>query len=78
MQFDQSLPKEDQPITGEEYLRIHNIGHPADLIAAVAAAPTDESDDTDHEFEEDEFDHGGCFMPHVRGGEYIDCDGHPL
>lgn len=78
MQFGQALPKEDQPITVEEHLRIHDIGHPADLIAAVAAAQTDDSDDTDDDVEEDEFDHGGCFMPHVRGGEYFDCDGRPL
>lgn len=23
------------------------------------------------------FDHGGCYMPHVRNGEYYDCDGRP-
>lgn len=60
---------ENAPLTKEEFMRIHNIGQPADLVAAVAAAGGDD---------EEEFDHGGCFMPHVRNGEYIDCDGRPL
>ncbi|MFF6847089.1 hypothetical protein [Streptomyces antimycoticus] len=62
----------DAPLTKEEFIRIHNIGQPAALVAAVAAASDDEGD-------EEEFDHGGCFMPHRdRNGEYIDCDGRPL
>jgi hypothetical protein len=32
-----------------------------------------EQDDID-----EPFDHGGCYQPHVRGGEYYDCDGRPL
>lgn len=64
---------ENGPLTKEEFMRIHDIGQPADLLAAVAAAQADELDDVD-----DEFDHGGCFMPHVRNGEYVDCDGRSL
>lgn len=36
-------------------------------------------DDQDHRDQDDEpFDHGGCSMPHVRNGEYYDCDDRPL
>lgn len=37
----------------------------------------DPPDDED-EYEDGPFDHGGCYQPHVRGGEYYDCDGRPL
>lgn len=60
----------DAPVTKEEFMRIHNIGQPADLAAVVEVSGEGDG--------EEEFDHGGCFMPHVRNGEYIDCDGRPL
>ncbi|MEU4296387.1 hypothetical protein [Kitasatospora aureofaciens] len=41
--------------------------------------PTDESlADPELDDVDEPFDHGGCFQPHVRGGEYYDCDGRPL
>lgn len=37
------------------------------------------TDDQDQPAEDDTpFDHGGCYMPHIRNGEYYDCDGRPL
>lgn len=37
------------------------------------------TDDQDRYDEDDDpFDHGGCYMPHVRNGEYYDCDDQPL
>jgi hypothetical protein len=38
---------------------------------------TDDQDPYDED-DDEPFDHGGCYMPHVRNGEYYDCDGRPL
>ncbi|MEU7240282.1 hypothetical protein [Streptomyces sparsogenes] len=73
MQFNPSLPRDDQPITGEEYLRIHNIGDNATLARLAAEHKANQVSETD------EADHSGCFQPHRdRNGEYIDCDARPL
>lgn len=44
MQFE-SLPKEDQPITAEEYRHIHNIGDPATLARLIAEYPNNTGGD---------------------------------
>lgn len=64
---------ENAPLTAEEFMQIHNIGHPA-VLAQLVAEHDDDEDDPD-----DEADHDGCFQPHRdHNGEYIDCDGRPL
>jgi hypothetical protein len=44
VQFE-SLPKEDQPITAEEFRRIHNIGDPATLARLIAEHPNNTGDE---------------------------------
>jgi len=39
---------------------------------------TDDQDPYDEDDDDEPFDHGGCYMPHVRNGEYVDCDGRPI
>ncbi|MCX4750979.1 hypothetical protein OG455_41595 [Kitasatospora sp. NBC_01287] len=38
----------------------------------------DQKPDAYDEDEDDPFDHDGCYQPHVRSGDYYDCDGRPL
>lgn len=46
MQFE-SLPKEDQPLTAEEYRRIHNIGDNTTLARLIAEHPNNTDDESE-------------------------------
>ncbi|MDT7784999.1 MAG: hypothetical protein QOF58_3418 [Pseudonocardiales bacterium] len=42
------------------------------MLCYDCAEPAEDDED------EDDDPHGGCWQPHVRGGEYFDCDGRAL
>ncbi|OMI34433.1 hypothetical protein [Streptomyces sparsogenes] len=65
MKINRSLLPEDQPITGDEFIRIHNIVDNATLARLAA----EHHDDADHD---------DCFQPHRTADGYVDCDGRPL